>query len=98
MKTMTSRVKEDAAKDAACLLAATWPFIVPVDPVSIQKSGTEVLLTAEIGHDTMGALVKRPQEDPTILINESDGENRRRFTCAHEPATSFDGQTNPMNT
>ncbi len=82
---MTSRVKDDAAKDAAGLLAATWPPSVPVDPVSIAKRvGLKVLLTTEIDHDTMGALVKRPHEDPTILLNENDNENRRRFTCAHE--------------
>lgn len=32
----------------------------------------------------MGALMKQPHQDPTIMINQGDGENRRRFTCAHE--------------
>lgn len=32
----------------------------------------------------MGALIKRPGQDPTIVINQDDGKNRRRFTCAHE--------------
>jgi Zn-dependent peptidase ImmA (M78 family) len=32
----------------------------------------------------MGALLKQPGQDPTIMINESDSTNRRRFTCAHE--------------
>ena len=81
---MTSQVKDDAAKDAAKLLAATWPLAVPVDPVSIARRVGLKVLTAEMDEDTMGALVKRPHEDPTILINERDGENRRRFTCAHE--------------
>jgi len=82
---MTSGVKDDAVRDAAGLLAATWHLAIPVDPVSIAKIvGLKVLLTSEIDEDTMGALVKRPHEDPTILINEKDNENRQRFTCAHE--------------
>lgn len=80
----TSKIKDEAARDAANLLAATWPLSVPVDPVSIaRRTGLRVVYAA-IDEDTMGALIKQPHEDPTIMINDSDVENRKRFTCAHE--------------
>lgn len=82
---MISEIKDEAARDAARLLTTAWPLGIPVDPISIAKrAGLKVLIASAMDDDTMGALLKRPNEDPTILINEKDSENRRRFTCAHE--------------
>jgi Zn-dependent peptidase ImmA (M78 family) len=81
---MPSKVKKEAAEDAQKLLNATWFGGIPVDPVAIaRKTGLRVL-DVPLDTDTMGALVKRPGEEPTILISQSDHENRKRFTCAHE--------------
>jgi Zn-dependent peptidase ImmA (M78 family) len=81
---MTTEIKAEAARDAASLLVATWPLGVPVDPVSIARRVGLRVVDAPMDEDTMGALIKQPHQDPTIMINQSDGENRRRFTCAHE--------------
>lgn len=81
---MKSQAKKEAEKDAAGLLQATWGAAIPVDPVAIARTAGLRVLEAQLDENTLGALVKQPGRDPTILLNESDSENRRRFTCAHE--------------
>lgn len=81
---MTSQIKIKAAEEAARLLTTAWPFGIPVDPVSIARAAGLRVVNAPLDQDTMGALIKQPGQDPTIMINQSDSENRRRFTCAHE--------------
>lgn len=81
---MRSQAKIEAEKDAAKLLEATWGGMIPVDPVAIARTAGLRVLDAELDENTLGALVKQPGEDPTILLNQKDSENRRRFTCAHE--------------
>lgn len=83
-KEMRSQVKREAEQDAAKLLQATWNGGVPIDPVAIARSAGLRVLEAELDENTLGALVKQPGRDPTILLNEADSKNRRRFTCAHE--------------
>jgi Zn-dependent peptidase ImmA (M78 family) len=34
--------------------------------------------------EVSGAIIKKRGEDPVILIEEADSDNRKRFTCAHE--------------
>jgi Zn-dependent peptidase ImmA (M78 family) len=81
---MPSEIKTEAAMDADRLLKATWFSGIPVDPVAIaRRSGVNVVY-APLDEETLGAFLKRPNEVPTILINERDHENRKRFTCAHE--------------
>jgi Zn-dependent peptidase ImmA (M78 family) len=81
---MSSRVKSEAARDAARILRATWVGPAPIEPVSIAKQlGVEVL-EAPLDGNTLGALFMSPKEDPKIVLNQSDGFNRQRFTCAHE--------------
>jgi len=84
LREMRSRVKEEAGRDATKLLRATWGGGIPVDPVEIARAAGLKVLEAELDENTLGALVKQPGKDPTILLNEADGKNRRRFTCAHE--------------
>jgi Zn-dependent peptidase ImmA (M78 family) len=79
-----SETKVQAARDAEILLAETWEGLLPVDPVKIARAAGLRVVDAELDQNTMGALIKRPGQDPTIVINENDGKNRRRFTCAHE--------------
>lgn len=81
---MTSEIKQEAAKDAAKLLKAVWGRAIPVDPVAIARAAGLRVLDASLDENTLGALVKQPGQDPTIIINESDSDNRKRFTCAHE--------------
>jgi len=77
-------VKRQAADDAATVLARLGRREIPVDPVRVAREMGLIVVDAELGPDTMGLLVKEPGQDPTIMLNKDDGENRRRFTCAHE--------------
>jgi hypothetical protein len=84
MPEMKSKVKEEAERDAARILRASWGTAVPVEPVAIAHELGIRVLEAQLDGNTLGALLKEPQEDPTILLNQQDSRNRRRFTCAHE--------------
>jgi Zn-dependent peptidase ImmA (M78 family) len=81
---MSLSVRNQAARDASRLLAQVWRGLVPIDPVSIARRAGLRVVDAALDDNTMGALVKEPGQDPTIMINEKDSLNRRRFTCAHE--------------
>jgi Zn-dependent peptidase ImmA (M78 family) len=81
---MRSEVKMEAAEDAAKLLRIAWSGAIPVDPVAIARAAGLRVLEAELDEKTLGALVKSPEQDPAIVLNQHDGENRKRFTCAHE--------------
>jgi len=73
-------------KDAASgILRDVWGDRgFPVDPVWIaNKLGLRVI-EAQIKPDISGALVKKPDEDPVIVLNAADSTVRKRFTCAHE--------------
>ena len=75
------------AKDAArSLLDEIWGNRgFPVDPVWIARQlGIRVVDSPELPQNVSGALVQEPGYDPVILLSSSDGDNRKRFTCAHE--------------
>jgi Zn-dependent peptidase ImmA (M78 family) len=81
---MTSEIKQQAATDAAMLLREAWGDTIPVDPIALARAAGIRVVDAALDDDTAGALVKAPGQDPTILLNENDSPNRKRFTCAHE--------------
>jgi len=81
---MGSQIKAAAARDASRLLKQAWPGVLPVDPVRIARKAGLVVVDAALDDNTMGVLIKKPGQDPVIMINKSDGLNQRRFTCAHE--------------
>jgi Zn-dependent peptidase ImmA (M78 family) len=74
----------EAAKDAERIRATTWGDTIPVDPVRIARRLGIHVLDAKLSPTVSGALVKKPGQDPTILLNASDSPNRKRYTCAHE--------------
>ncbi len=73
-------------KDAATnILAEVWGNRgFPVDPVWIARQLGLDVIEAWLGNDVSGALVKKTDKDPIIVLNNSDHRNRQRFTCAHE--------------
>lgn len=74
----------DADMAASELLDECWDGVLPIDPVRMAKSlGVEVL-DVYLQEQVSGALVKKPGQDPSILLNAKDSKNRKRFTCAHE--------------
>lgn len=81
---MTSDIKKEAARDAARLLSEVWRRPIPVDPAFIARAIGLRVREVELDDDTLGALVKRPNQEALIMLNESDPPTRKRFTCAHE--------------
>ena len=57
---------------------------LPVDPVWIARQLGLGVVEAVLKPDISGALVKRVDEDPLIVLNQKDNVVRKRFTCAHE--------------
>lgn len=77
-------VRKDAHRAAETILADTWDGSLPVDPVRIaRKLGIDVI-TAGLASNVAGALIKELGQDPSIVLNAQDHNNRQRFTCAHE--------------
>ena len=81
---MPSKVKTEAIEDADRFRQSTWFSGVPVDPVTIARRSGVAVVYAPLDTETLGAFLKKPDGTPTILINQDDPENRKRFTCAHE--------------
>ena len=80
--------KEDAARDAARLLAETWGTTpdetIPIDPIRIARRLGIRVFNSELEPSVSAGIVKEPGQDPRILLNREDSANRRRFSCAHE--------------
>jgi Zn-dependent peptidase ImmA (M78 family) len=75
---------KQAEKAASELLDECWDGALPIDPVRIAKSLGVKVLDVYLKKDVSGALVKKREQDPSILLNAEDSKNRKRFTCAHE--------------
>lgn len=57
---------------------------IPIDPVTIARAlGVEVL-EGQMPDSVSGAIIKEAGDDATIFIEQSDSDNRKRFTVAHE--------------
>jgi Zn-dependent peptidase ImmA (M78 family) len=88
--TLTTMVLiKQATADAERLLDTFWnkepgKVPLPVDPVQIARDLGIQVFNARLDDDVAAALVKERGQDPTILLNQSDSRNRRRFSCGHE--------------
>lgn len=75
----------DPIEAADTVLSSVWQDRgFPIDPVLIAGELGIKVMDAELPETISGALVKKENEDPIILLNMSDSKNRKRFTCAHE--------------
>lgn len=79
---MTGR--RDPTADAESILAQYWNGGLPVDPAQIAHALGIRVRRVLLPENRSGALVKAREEAPAILLNAADGNNRQRFTCAHE--------------
>lgn len=81
---------EAAEVEAERLLDKAWPrtkdgtMLLPVDPIVIAKKLSILVFEAKLSPDISGEIHKEPGEDPRIVLNRADSQNRKRFTCAHE--------------
>lgn len=74
----------DPAEAAERVRREAWGDFVPVDPAQIAHILGLQVVRASLSDDVAGALVKKPGQDPRIVVNAGDSSNRQRFTCAHE--------------
>lgn len=76
-------VKPEISAERLCNL--TWANRgFPVDPVTISKAlGLRVMETS-LPPEVSGAIIKNAGADPIIVLEQTDSNNRKRFTCAHE--------------
>lgn len=77
-------VRQDAQRAAQGILSDTWDGRLPIDPVRIARALGIDVITAHLADDVAGAIVKELGQDPSIVLNAQDSQNRQRFTCAHE--------------
>ena len=75
----------DPKKEARALLDRFWTGRpMPIDPAEIARMMGVVVLRTRLPENVAGVLVKKLGHDPRIVVQETDSENRRRFTVAHE--------------
>ena len=75
--------------EAERLIGGVWSkiagtLVIPVDPARIAKELGIDVFEAELDPSVSGAIIKKPNSDPTILLNRDDSTVRQRFSCAHE--------------
>ena len=74
----------NAAQEAEKIRALAWNDKFPVDPIAIAIAiGVDVYETS-LPKEVSGALIKEVGDDAKIVIEHSDNNNRKRFSCAHE--------------
>jgi IrrE N-terminal-like domain len=61
-------------------IASTYP----VNPVAVARVMGVQVFVGWLDPRVSATLIKEPGKDPVIMLNNSDSENRRRFSCAHE--------------
>ena len=74
------------AETAACeLLEMLWGDRgFPVDPITIGKKLGLKIVETTLPKEVSGAIIKKANSDPIIIVEQQDSKNRKRFTCAHE--------------
>lgn len=80
-----NRIKHSAQGAARTVFIVVWNRDhFPVDPVYIAKKLGAQVVVARLPDEVYGALMKEKGSDPIIYLEETDSEQRQRFTCAHE--------------
>lgn len=70
---------------ATQILEQVWePRGFPVDPAWIAGQFGIQIYEATFEKEISGALIKKPGEDPLVMLSIRDSKPRQRFTCAHE--------------
>lgn len=83
-------VKEKAANDAAEVLDAYWALGYPVDPIRIAQQMDIRVVRVAFEETISGMLRVEPGDRPVIYVDSRDGEQRQRFTIAHELGHYFE--------
>ena len=81
---MTALTINEAERLAEQIRITYWNNGFPVDPVLVARELGARVIDVDLPDDIAGALLKKIDEDPIIMLRNGDSENRRRFTCAHE--------------
>jgi Zn-dependent peptidase ImmA (M78 family) len=79
-----TKIKKEAAGDAARVLKATFRLLVPVEPIGIAEELGVRVVELELEEDKLGMLLIKPGVEPKIYLNQRDGILRQRLACALE--------------
>lgn len=56
----------------------------PIDPITIGRELGIKIIDVKLPHNVSGAILKKKNQDPIIMLPNNEFENRKRFSCAHE--------------
>lgn len=62
---------------------------IPVDPVALARAEGIQVFNAKFSDDGLSGVIARRGTNVSILVNQSDSANRKRFTIAHELGHHF---------
>lgn len=74
-----------AEEAAQKVLGTVWKSrSFPVDPAWIASQLGIKVIETELPEEVSGAIIKKKNQDPIVVISKADSKNRQRFSCAHE--------------
>ncbi len=76
--------REEIEKKAADILLAHNLYSIPVDLVAIANRNGVGIYNAKFSEDNISAMLSKRGDNVTMLVNQSDYSNRKRFSIAHE--------------
>ncbi|HSK74450.1 MAG TPA: ImmA/IrrE family metallo-endopeptidase [Pyrinomonadaceae bacterium] len=87
--TATKLSREDIEKKATDILVDSDLYSVPVDLVKLANQNGVGIYNAKFSEDNISAMLAKRGDNVTMLINQSDYPNRKRFSIAHELGHHF---------
>lgn len=81
--------REEIEKKAEDVLIAHNLFTIPVDVVKIANHNGVGIFNAKFSEDNISGMLAKRGNNVTMLINQSDYPNRKRFSIAHELGHHF---------
>jgi len=81
--------REEIEKKAADILLAHNLYSIPVDLVAIANRNGVGIYNAKFSEDNISAMLSKRGDNVTMLVNQSDYSNRKRFSIAHELGHHF---------
>jgi Zn-dependent peptidase ImmA (M78 family) len=81
--------REEIEQKAEDILTAHNLFSIPIDVVKIANHNGVGIYNAKFSDDNISGMLAKRGDNVTMLINQSDYPNRKRFSIAHELGHHF---------
>lgn len=85
----TKKKREEIEKKATDILIDQNLYSIPVDLVKIANEHGVKIYNAKFSEDKISGMLAKRGDNITMLINQSDHPNRKRFSIAHELGHHF---------